>query len=98
MEYASRRISVPEETIMGDTVLIKKHHLDTNHHVNNGQYVKMALGLLPDHQDILQMRVEYRKPAKLGDVLQSRLYTEPGRQIIALCDDIGEPYSVIEFS
>ncbi len=98
MEYAPRKIRLPKDYVTLRPITILEHHLDTNHHVNNGQYVKMALGLLPDHQDILQMRVEYRKPAKLGDVLQSRLYTEPGRQIIALCDDIGEPYSVIEFS
>ncbi len=98
MEYASRKIRLPESYEMLRPITILEHHLDTNHHVNNGQYVKMALGLLPEHQNIHQLRVEYRKPAKLGDIMGSRLYTEESRQIIALCDGQGELYSVVEFS
>lgn len=97
MEYASRKIRLPEKYRTMRSITVLEHHLDTNHHVNNGQYIKMALGLLPEHQDIRQMRAEYRKPAKLGDVMQSKLYAEKGRQVIALCDDAGEPYSVVEF-
>lgn len=98
MEYAPRKIRLPKEYTRSRDITVLEHHLDTNHHVNNGQYIKMALGLLPEHHDIRQMRVEYRKPAKLGDVMQSKLYVEENRKIIALCDSADEPYSVIEFS
>ena len=42
MEYAPRRITVPEEYEEKEPVLVMKHHLDTNHHVNNAQYVEIV--------------------------------------------------------
>ena len=41
MEYAPRKIHLPENAQRKDTVQIRAHHLDTNHHVNNGQYVSV---------------------------------------------------------
>ena len=87
MEYASRRISVPEETIMGDTVLIKKHHLDTNHHVNNGQYVKIAMDSLEKECHVRQLRAEYKKQVYLNDTLLPYYgKTETGAYVVALKD------------
>ena len=39
-----RKISAPpgSEWIPGEPVVIGRHHLDTNHHVNNAQYVEIA--------------------------------------------------------
>ncbi len=48
MDYAPRKIALPEEMEKKEYFLIVKHHIDTNHHVNNGQYVQMAMELLPD--------------------------------------------------
>ena len=46
MEYAPRKITLPENMQPGEAVVIRPHHLDTNHHVNNGQYVKIAMDSL----------------------------------------------------
>ena len=46
MEYAPRKISVPEEFQEFPSFPGKAHHLDTNHHVNNGQYILMAMEYL----------------------------------------------------
>ena len=46
---------------------MQKHHLDTNHHVNNCQYVQMALEVLPRDILVSQVRVDYKKSAVLGD-------------------------------
>ena len=72
MDYASRKIQVPEdgERITAEEIVVKNHHLDTNNHVNNGQYIKMAMDMMPDKDlEVSSMRVEYRKQARLGDVL-----------------------------
>lgn len=70
MEYGPRKVNLPEDMVIGEPVEIKKHHLDTNHHVNNGQYVKICMDSLNEEvQKISRLRVEYRKQAFLGDVL-----------------------------
>ena len=77
--------------------MVKKHHLDTNHHVNNGQYVNIAMEYLPDDFVIRQMRAEYKKQAFLDDVLHPyEVQTETG-YIICLQDEEGRPYVSVEF-
>lgn len=87
MEYAPRRIQIPEEMERQDAVQIKTHHLDTNHHVNNGQFVRIALDSLQKNCRVKQLRAEYKKQVMLGDVLTP--YTremEDGSYVIVLKD------------
>ena len=49
MEYASRKVAMPQEGIKGIPVKVRKYHIDTNHHVNNCQYVQMAVELLEEN-------------------------------------------------
>ena len=60
-----RKITVPEGGQLLEPIVVKKHHLDTNHHVNNGQYVNIAMEHLPDGFAIRRMRAEYKKQAFL---------------------------------
>lgn len=72
MEYADRKIALPSdaEILPAEEIQVRRHHLDTNNHVNNGQYVRMALDSLPDRAlNVSSMRAEYKKQALLGDVL-----------------------------
>lgn len=69
MDYAPRRIALPDELTEGEPVVIRAHHLDTNHHVNNGQYVRIAMDSLKKTCRIRQLRAEYKKQSVLGDVL-----------------------------
>lgn len=39
MDYAPRKIALPEEMEQRESFSVLRHQLDTNHHVNNGQYV-----------------------------------------------------------
>ncbi|MDE6127725.1 MAG: acyl-[acyl-carrier-protein] thioesterase, partial [Lachnospiraceae bacterium] len=43
MAYAGRKIAVPQDMEVKESITVKQHHLDTNHHVNNAQYVGMAM-------------------------------------------------------
>lgn len=98
MDYAPRKIVVPKSGESREVIVVKKHHLDTNHHVNNGQYVDMALEFLPDGFVITQMRAEYKKQAFLDDVLYPYVAVEENRYIISLTDAEGKPYVIVEFS
>ena len=70
MEYKNRRIVLPKITPeIGAGIKVMRNDIDYNQHTNNANYVRMALELLPENFVVSSMRVEYKIPAKLGDVL-----------------------------
>lgn len=97
MEYAPRKIAVPEGGVSGEAIVVKKHHLDTNHHVNNGQFVDMAMDFLPEQFVIGQLRAEYKKQAFLDDILLPYVAAGEDRVVVSLTDEKGTPYVVTEF-
>ena len=97
MDYAPRKISLPGEAEVKEGFSVVKHHLDTNHHVNNAQYVKMAEEYLPDDFSVGQIRVEYRKEARLHDLVVPRVAWEEMCCTVALSDEKGSPYAIVEF-
>lgn len=94
----SRKIPMPKESAQRDSFPVMRSHLDTNHHVNNGQYILMAEEYLPEGFEVEQIRVEYRKAAVLHDVILPMVCTEPGRCTVSLCAEDRKPYAVLEFS
>lgn len=99
MEYASRKVPMPQEGVAKSPLKIRKYHIDTNHHVNNCRYVQMAVELLEEEgmeADFSGLRVEYKKSAVYGDVIYPVLKTEGETARIALCDEKGKPYAVVE--
>ena len=97
MDYAPRKIAVPKGGQAGDPVVVKQHHLDTNHHVNNGQFVDMAMDFLPDGFEIRQLRAEYKKQAFLNDVLVPYVSSGQDQVVVSLTDQDGVPYFAAEF-
>ena len=95
--YEGRKIRLPEETDNLEAFPVRKYHIDTNEHVNNCQYVQMALEFLPDDLQIAQLRVEYKKAAVLGDMIYPKLSKEADRIVVELCDKQAKPYAVLEF-
>ena len=89
MNYGDRKIAIPEnaESIPCEEIQVRRHHLDTNNHVNNGQYIRMAMDAIPDSNvRIVSMRAEYRKQSRLGDVL----YPE----VMKVSKDSGMAYTI----
>lgn len=97
MDYAPRKIAVPGDCRKMESFAVKQHHLDTNHHVNNGQYVNMTMDYLPSDFPIRQMRAEYKRQAVLGDVIVPRAAVSGGICTVALDDTDGKPYAIVEF-
>ena len=98
MDYAPRKIRVPEHTVQGEAFQVKPHHLDTNHHVNNGQYVSMARDCFREDFSIRQLRVEYKRQALLGDQILPCLAAEGDRYVVSLNSPSGQPYAIVEFA
>jgi len=95
MDYAPRRIAVPSECEIKEPIIVGKHHIDTNHHVNNAQYVEMAREILPNHFEVAEVRVEYKKAAVLGDMVMPHVSRTEDGYVVALCDTQETPYAVI---
>ena len=100
MEYAPRKIAMPDGGKAAEPYTVKQHHLDTNNHVNNGQYVRMAMDCIPKNFCIRQLRVEYKSQAKLGDMICPVVAESEERKIytVSLNKEDGKPYSIIEMT
>ena len=98
MNYKDRRIILPKtEGEVLEPVKVMRADIDYNKHLNNANYVRMAMELLPEDFEIKGLRVEYRVAAKLGDMLVPTIYKHDGVIIVSL--SIGEDVSaIIEFS
>lgn len=96
MTYTDRRIPVPSApgTPM-PPVPVRPTDIDYNRHMNNANYVRIAMELLPEGFEVTDMRVEYRIAAKLGDLLTPTLYPIDGGYIVALAIDT-QPSAIIE--
>ena len=97
MEYEPRKIVLPDEGKQQPSFSVGKQHLDSNHHVNNGQYIYMAQDYLPENFKIHQMRAEYKQQARLNDVICPARAVDENKTTVLLNDQKGEPYAVVEF-
>ena len=98
MEYAPRKIKIPGEGTPGKSFLVREHHLDTTHHVNNRQYVQMAMLSLEEKITVAEVRVEYKRQAVLGDSITPVMWKESEKEIyVSLNDEKMKPYAVVQF-
>lgn len=97
MNYAPRKIKVPHDLQEGQPIIVVSSFLDTNNHVNNGQYIKIAEEFLPDDFIIHEMRADYRLSALLGDTIIPKFALSDKECIVTLCRTDGKPYAIIQF-
>lgn len=103
MDYAPRKIALPMEGGVGKEPLeVARRHLDTNNHVNNGQYIRMAKEYLSAEymeRDMFlrQMRAEYKRQAHLVDKIYPVVYEKGEIAAVSLNDREGQPYCIVEF-
>ncbi len=99
---SSRKIELPARLSAGEPVLAAMHHIDSNHHVNNAQYIAIAADALAAYQtgqqnaDIHRIRAEYRKSAVLGNVMVPQIGKTEGGWCISLQSEEGEVYCNVE--
>jgi acyl-ACP thioesterase len=98
MNYKDRRIILPKnDGEVLEPIRVLRADIDYNKHVNNANYVRMAMELLPEDYVVSGLRVEYRVAAKLGEMLIPTIYKNDNVIIVSL--SIGEDVSaIIEFS
>lgn len=98
MEYSSRKITLPSDFTVRDSFSVIACNIDTNNHVNNSQYIKMATEYLPKDFFIQQLRAEYKMSAVFGDIIVPKISLTDNLCTVALTNPDDKPYAVIEFS
>lgn len=98
MTSVGRKIVVDAGGEKKEAITVRKQHLDSNHHVNNTQYVSMAMECLPEDFQVAGVRVEYKQQAHLHDVLVPYVVNGDGKSVISLQDEIGSVYVNVEFT
>nr|WP_294493299.1 acyl-ACP thioesterase domain-containing protein [uncultured Mediterraneibacter sp.] len=96
MPYEDRKIVLPETGVEEEPFPVRKYHIDTNEHVNNCQYVQMALEMVSGDIRVRQLRADYKKSALLGDMIYPKLSVEAERTVAELCDKDGKLYAIVE--
>lgn len=111
MDYAPRKISVQTELLAAEKIEVHSHMIDTNNHVNNGQYIRIAEELLGYAKEaaadstvykgltrITQIRAEYKKQAVLGDIMYPYYAFADNNFYVDLRDADGATYAIMEFT
>lgn len=97
MDYCDRKITVPLEGTEADDFPVRRYQIDTNGHVNNGQYICMAREYVPEDFRTFQIRAEYKRQAVLGDRILPVVSGAEGGYVVSLRGLDGKPYAVVEF-
>jgi len=97
MEKCARKLKAPDYMEKRDAFCVTQHLLDTNGHVNNGRYVELAMGYLPEDFHIDEIRVEYKMQGRLGDVFVPMVGKDEEKTTIVIADESEKPYAIVQF-
>ena len=106
MPPTKRRLPIVGEGCETTPLIVSEVHLDTNRHVNNAQYLSMALSALSELSGaernasapvIGRICVQYKQQAKMGDIIVPHVYGEGDLRTVALTDEERNPYAVVRF-
>jgi len=100
MAYLDSKIKLPNGHIERfDPIAVKRSDIDLYNHMNNAKYIEAAMEMLAEDFRVKRLRIEYKIPAKQGDLLYpQRVKDETGKQYIALMNDAGNPFTLMEFT
>lgn len=98
MPPMQRKIKLTGEGMQQTAITVSVHHLDTNNHVNNVQYIAMANDVVRAHDGMFTpalIHVQYKRAAQLGDVIIPRLYVEDTGYAVDLASEQGDSFAIV---
>ena len=98
MDYQSRKVSCPAETSLVQKIDVCQNYLDTNKHMNNGQYIRLAVNVLPLDYEVRELHAEFRLAAKMGDTLYIRTAESADHYYVVFTDAEENPYFLSDFT
>lgn len=93
-----RKLKLTGTPIPKGQLVVTEQQLDTNHHVNNAQYVLMASNVVRDHDPefvAARILVQYKKSAVLDNTILYQLYEEKSGYAVDLASPEGESYCIV---
>lgn len=97
MEKCKRKLTCDAELIALKEIIVTESFIDTNGHVNNGKYVLMAVDSLNLTKRVTVLEAEYKKAAKLGDVVIPFICEKDSEAFVSLRSNEGEILASINF-
>lgn len=98
MEYLDRKITLTGKESRMEPISVTRDNLDSNNHVNNEQYIQIAMRYLPEGYKINRLLVEYKKSAYLGDTFYPVLIENDDYIGVSLDDSDGDTFVKVRFS
>ena len=98
MSYGPRKITLPDAPLTPlEPFRLQRNDIDYNNHVNNAQYIRMALELLPEEFEVGGLRVEYRRAVMPGSIISPSIAYEGNTAYVLLAVE-GTICCVVEFT
>lgn len=106
MRPTERRLAVEGPSTAAPQVQVAEMQLDSNQHVNNAQYLGMAVDALAavcGHDaaeqvgSIARICVQYRRQARLGDLIVPQVHANGDSYTVDLADPQGDSFAVTRF-
>ena len=91
-----RKLTIEDKGSERDAFTVAKMHLDTNHHMNNVNYIAAAMACIPSQVSVKEMFISYKNAAVLGDKIHCYVAEEEDGCTVCLCDCGGDDYCVVE--
>ena len=99
-EYAPRRIALPDsDPERLEPFTVSEAQIDINEHMNNIHYVEAAIRYahLPEGRPVREMRIQYIRQSRLGDVLTPFRFADEKNIYISLNTSSGSPCAIAYF-
>ena len=90
--------AVPGGVVQAEPVTVLTHHLDTNYHVNNAQYIDIARDAAEWEGKLTRLDAQYKKQAHLGDTIYPFVYRTENGCVTDLRDEAGESYAIVRIT
>ena len=99
MPKTSRKVRIdPQlEATIKPSFVVSAQNLDTNHHVNNAQYIDFAQAAAGDISSFKRIAVQYVSSATLGDIIVPAVYATSDSITVSLNGANEKPYALVQF-
>ena len=107
MPPTNRKLTAEGPFTDAPAITVSELHLDSNRHVNNAQYLGMAVNAITElygpevagrTTDISRINIAYSRQAVLGDTIVPRVQVSPGVCTVVLADPEGNTYSTVQLA
>lgn len=92
-----RKVKIPDIMEKKAPVRICRYQIDTNGHVNNCEYARMAEEYIPEGRRIKEIHIEYRNPSYYGMMLYPQVGIDDENVYVTLSDESGKLCSALRF-